>query len=158
MAIRRDPRYRGRRRPSAQRPPGHLRTNYVEDDIMAFINDLETLRSVWPESVREADHKAMHRHLNRHVSKVTLIVMIPITALVLYLVISEGGPWWAVPVAQTVALIYLWLRIRSMNSADYLVIIQREAARRGFRYDKDLMPLYHVMNRLNADYNSLLPN
>ncbi len=83
--------------------------------------------------------------------------MIPVTALVLYLVISEGGPWWVVPVAQTVALIYIWLSIRSINTSDYMFIIQREAARRGFRYDKDKMSLYHIMNRLNADYNGRLP-
>ena len=157
MADRRDPRYRGRRRPSTPRPPGHLRTNYVEDDIRAFVKDLEVLRSVWPESVREADHKAERRHLNLHISKVTLLVMIPITAVVLYLVVSSDGPWWVVPMAQTVALVNIWLRVRLINKADYMFIIQREAARRGFSYDKDMMSLHQIMNRLNADYNSRLP-
>ncbi len=43
---RKTPRYREHRRPSTPRPPGYLRTNYVEDDIMAFMEDVEVLRSV----------------------------------------------------------------------------------------------------------------
>ena len=39
-----------------------------------------------------------------------------------------------------------------------MFLIYREADRRGIKYTKDVTPLYHIMNRLNADYNSRLWN
>lgn len=97
MPDRRDPRYRGRRRTSAQRRPGHLRTNYVEDDIQSFANDLERLRSVWSESEREGDRKAERRQALKTNGIICLVVMVPVTALLVYLVLDGSAPWWAIP-------------------------------------------------------------
>lgn len=158
MPTSRDPRYRGRRRTSAQRRPGHLRTNYVEDDIEAFSRDLERLRSVWPESVREADRKAERRQALKTNGIICLVVMVPVTAILAYLVIKDDAPWWSIPGGQTFLLLSLWLRLLMMRGENTMFLIYREADRRGIRYSKGDTPLYHIMNRLNADYNSHLWN
>lgn len=158
MPAYRDPHYRGRRRTSAQRRPGHLRTNYVEDDIVAFASDLERLRSVWPESVRESDHKAEHKQAFKTNGIICLVVMVPLTAIFVYVVISDGAPWWSIPLAQTVVLLYMWIRLVAFHEEDTMFLIYREADRRGIKYTKGDTPLYQLMNRLNADYNSRLWN
>lgn len=158
MAQQRDPRYRGRRRPSAQRRAGHLRTNYVEDDIVAFAADLERLRSEWSESVREADRKAELRKAFKTNGIICLIVMVPMTAILVYLVASGDAPWWSIPVGQSYLLLYLWFRLLMFHGEDTMFLIYREADRRGIKYIKGQTPLYHIMNRMNADYNSRLWN
>ena len=158
MPTSHDPRYRGRRRTSAQRRPGHLRTNYVEDDIEAFARDLERLRSVWPESVREADRKAEYRQALKTNGIICLIVMVPMTAALIYLVLDAAAPWWSIPLGQTIVLLYLWLRLLMFRGEDTMFLVHRETDRRGIRYVKGDIPLYHIMNRLNADYNSRLWN
>ena len=158
MAVRRDNQYRRRRAASSQRRPGHLRTNYVEDDIQAFSQDLERLRSVWPESVREADSKAELREAFKTNGIICLIVMVPMTAIMVYLVASDDAPWWSIPVVQSFLLLYLWFRLLMFHGEDTMFLIYREADRRGIKYTKDVTPLYHIMNRLNADYNSHLWN
>ena len=158
MAVRRDNQYHGRRAASSQRRPGHLRTNYVEDDIQAFSQDLERLRSVWPESVREADSKAELRKAFKTNGIICLIVMVPMTAIMVYLVASDDAPWWSIPVVQSFLLLYLWFRLLMFHGEDTMFLIYREADRRGIKYTKDVTPLYHIMNRINADYNSRLWN
>ena len=158
MPTSRDLRYRGRRRTSAQRWPGHLRTNYVEDDIGAFALDLERLRSVWPESVREGDRKAEMRKALKTNGIICLVVMVPMTAILIYLVLDGAAPWWSIPMGQTFLLLTLLARLMMLNNEDTLFLIYREADRRGIRYIKDETPLYQIMNRLNADYNSHLWN
>lgn len=158
MAHRNDPRYRGRRRTSAQQRRGHLRTNYAEDDIMAFSTDLERLRSVWPEHVREEDRKAELRSAFKTNSIICLIVMVPMTAILIYIVLTDNAPWWTVPIVQTIIVLSLWLRLITFGGEDTMFLIYREADRRGIKYVKGETPLYHIMNRLNADYNSCLWN
>lgn len=158
MPDRRDLRYRARRRTSAQRRPGHLRTTYSEDDIQAFSSDLERPRSVWPESVREGDRKAEHRQALKTNGIICLVVMVPVTALLVYLVLEGNTPWWAIPLGQTILLLSLWVRLLMFRGENTLFLIYREADRRGVRYVKGDTPLYHIMNRLNADYNSHLWN
>ena len=158
MAVRRDKQYRRRRAASSQRRPGHLRTNYVEDDIVAFAADLERLRSEWSESVREADSKAELREAFKTNGIICLIVMVPMTAIMVYLVASDDAPWWSIPVVQSFLLLYLWFRLLMFHGEDTMFLIYREADRRGIKYTKDVTPLYHIMNRLNADYNSRLWN
>lgn len=158
MSVRRDNRYRGRRAASSQRRPGHLRTNYVEDDIVAFAADLERLRSEWSESVREADSKAELRKAFKTNGIICLIVMVPMTAIMVYLVAGDDAPWWSIPVVQSLLLLYLWFRLLMFHGEDTMFLIYREADRRGIKYTKDVTPLYHIMNRLNADYNSHLWN
>ncbi len=150
--------YRGRRRTSAQRRPGHLRTNYAEDDIQAFSNDLMRLRSVWPESVREGDSKAEYRQALKTNGIICLVAMVPMTAILLFLVIDGGTPWWSIPLGQTILLLFLWFRLLMFRGEDTMFLIYREADRRGIKYIKGDTPLYHIMNRLNADYNSHLWN
>lgn len=158
MAVRRDNQYRRRRAASSQRRHGHLRTNYVEDDIVAFAADLERLRSEWSESVREADSKAELREAFKTNGIICLIVMVPMTAIMVYLVASDDAPWWSIPVVQSFLLLYLWFRLLMFHGEDTMFLIYREADRRGIKYTKDVTPLYHIMNRLNADYNSRLWN
>ena len=158
MAVRRDNQYRRRRAASSQRRPGHLRTNYVEDDIVAFAADLERLRSEWSESVREADSKAELREAFKTNGIICLIVMVPMTAIMVYLVASDDAPWWSIPVVQSFLLLYLWFRLLMFHGEDTMFLIYREADRRGIKYTKDVTPLYHIMNRINADYNSRLWN
>ncbi len=158
MAVRRDNQYRRRRAASSQRRPGHLRTNYVEDDIVAFAADLERLRSEWSESVREADSKAELRKAFKTNGIICLIVMVPMTAIMVYLVASDDAPWWSIPVVQSFLLLYLWFRLLMFHGEDTMFLIYREADRRGIKYTKDVTPLYHIMNRINADYNSRLWN
>lgn len=158
MAVRRDNRYRGRRAASSQRRPGHLRTNYVEDDIQAFSQDLERLRSVWPESVRKGDSKAELRKAFKTNGIICLIVMVPLTAILVYLVASGDAPWWSIPGGQSFLLLCLWFRLLMFNGEDTVLLIYREADRRGIKYTKGVTPTYHIMNRLNADYNSRLWN
>ena len=158
MAVRRDNQYRRRRAASSQRRPGHLRTNYVEDDIVAFAADLERLRSEWSESVREADSKAELRKAFKTNGIICLIVMVPMTAIMVYLVASDDAPWWSIPVVQSFLLLYLWFRLLMFHGEDTMFLIYREADRRGIKYTKDVTPLYHIMNRINDDYNSRLWN
>ena len=158
MAVRRDNRYRGRRAASSQRRPGHLRTNYVEDDIQAFSKDLERLRSVWPESVRKGDSKAELRKAFKTNGFICLIVMVPLTAILVYLVASGDAPWWSIPAGQSFLLLCLWFRLLMFHGEDTLLLIYREADRRGIKDTKGVTPTYHIMNRLNADYNSRLWN
>ena len=158
MPISRDPRYRGRRRTSAQRRPGHLRTNYVEDDIEAFARDLERLRAVWPESVRESDDRAYRRQVLKTNGIISAIAMVPMTAIFVWLVVTGDAPWWSIPVVQSLVLGFLWLRMLTFSGADNTFFIYREADRRGIKYVKGDTPTYHIMNRLNADYNNHLWN
>ena len=158
MAVRRDNQYRRRRAASSQRRPGHLRTNYVEDDIVAFAADLERLRSEWSQSVREADSKAELRKAFKTNGIICLIVMVPLTAILVYLVASGDAPWWSIPAGQSFLLLYLWFRLLMFHGEDTMFLIYREADRRGIKYTKDVTPLYHIMNRINADYNSRLWN
>ncbi len=159
MAHRRDTRYRGRRRTSAQRRPGHLRTNYAEEDIAAFANDLVRLQSVWPPEVIEADRKAALRKAMKTNVIICAVVMVFFTAALVYAVVSDGAPWWSILVGQTFVLAYLFLRLLMVRSdaSDTMFLIYREADRRGIKYSKEA-PLYHLMNRLNADYNNKLWN
>jgi len=158
MPTSQDPRYRGRRRTSAQRRLGHLRTNYAEDDIEAFSRDLERLRSVWPEIVREADRKAERRQAFKTNGLICLVVMVPVTALLVYLVLDGAAPWWFIPLGQSFLLLSLWVRLLTFRGENTMLLIYREADRRGIRYSKGDTPLYHIMNRLNTDYNSHLWN
>lgn len=158
MPTSRDPRNRGRRRTSAQRRPGHLRTNYTEDDIEAFGRDLERLRAVWPESVRQGDRKAERRQALKTNGIICLVVMVPMTAILVYLVVSGDAPWWSIPLGQTFVLLFLWFRLLMFHGENTMFLVYREADRRGIRYSKGDTPLYHIMNRLNADYNSHLWN
>ena len=109
MAHRRDNRYRGRRRTSAQRRPGHLRTNYAEEDIAAFANDLVRLQSVWPPEVIEADRKAALRKAMKTNVIICAVVMVFFTAALVYVVVSDGAPWWSILVGQTIVLASLFL-------------------------------------------------
>ena len=140
MPTSRKSRYRGRRRTSAQRRPGHLCTHYVEDDIEAFSQDLKLLRSVWPESVLEDDQKAER------------------TIILIYLVVGGDAPWWSIPIVQTFVLLYLLFRLLALSGEDTMFLVYREADRRGIKYIKNDTPLYQIMNRINADYNNHLWN
>ena len=155
-----DPRYRGRRRNAPpRRKPGHLRTNYAEDDIEAFSNDLAVLRKVWPAGVLEADRKASLRQALKQYALIMGIVMVPLTALTVWAVIDTGAPWWMVPAVQSAILTYILFRLLILRDSlenDTLFLIYREADRRGIKYVKGDTPLHHIMNRLNADYNSHL--
>ena len=159
MAHPRDNRYRGRRRTSAQRRPGHLRTNYAEEDIAAFANDLVRLQSVWPPEVIEADRKAALRKAMKTNVIICAVVMVFFTAALVYAVVSDGAPWWSILVGQTIVLASLFLRLLMVRSdaSDTMFLIYREADRRGIKYSREA-PLYHLMNRLNADYNNHLWN
>ena len=158
MAERRDPRYRGRRRTSAQRRAGHLRTTYTEDDIQAFSADLERLRASWPTNVIKEDSKAELKQAFRTNGIICLIVMVPVTALLVYLFIQGDAPWWIIPGGQTFFLLTILGRLLMFHGEDTLFLIYREADRRGVKYVKGDTPLYIIMNRLNADYNSHLWN
>ena len=158
MAERRDPRYRGRRRTSAQRRAGHLRTTYIEDDIQAFSADLERLRASWPTNVIKEDSKAELKQAFRTNGIICLIVMVPVTALLVYLFIQGDAPWWIIPGGQTFFLLTILGRLLMFHGEDTLFLIYREADRRGVKYVKGDTPLYIIMNRLNADYNSHLWN
>ena len=163
MVQRRDNRYRGRqrRRTAPQRKPGHLRTNYTENDYDQFVADMYIVRSVWPEEVREADRKAAMKYNYKAAAISTMIPMVGVTILAVLMAISGEIPWWMVPVAQSVFLIYLalimLLRRKEDYDEDFDIIIYREADRRGIKYDNK-MPHYALMNKINADYNSHLWN
>ena len=165
MQQHRDPRYRGRGRRTAappKRKPGHLRTNYTDNDaINLFIEDMEKVRSVWPEEVREGDRRAVMKVELRSAGIVLAVFMVPITVMVAWMVIDKGLPWWIVPVAQTLVLLFIGLKIliekRKYMDEDIDILIRREADRRGIKYDKHT-PLSTLMNRINADYNSRLWN
>ena len=161
MPDHRDPRYRGRRRASAQRRAGHLRTTYTEDDIQAFSADLERLRASWPTNVIEEDRKAELKQAFRTNGIICLIVMVPVTALLVYLFIQGDAPWWIIPGGQTFFLLIILGRLlmfHGFHGEDTMFLIYREADRRGIRYAKGDTPLYHIMNRINADYNNHLWN
>jgi len=130
----------------------------VEDDIEAFSRDLERLRSVWHESVREADRKAERRQAFKTNGLICFVVMVPVTVLLVYLVLDGAAPWWAIPIGQSFLLLSLWVRLLTFRGENTMLLIYREADRRGIRYSKGDTPLYHIMNRLNADYNSHLWN
>ena len=160
MAQHRDPRYRGRRRTSAQRRPGHLRTNYTEDDFMAFGSDIERLQSVWPQSVRDSDRKVVKMQYFKSVAILCLIIGVPATVMAVLMAIGGEIPWWMVPVAQSAVVLYMLFVVLFQHNDDDDVntLIYREADRRGIKYVKGQTPLYYIMNRLNADYNSHLWN
>ena len=163
MPQQRDPRYRGRGRRTAppKRKPGHLRTNYTEDDFIQFSGDLYTVRSVYSDEVREADRKAARKYNYKIAAISTAIPMAFVTFFAVGMVLDHQILWWVVPVAQSVFLIYfiivLLINKSSYSEVDYRIIIHREADRRGIKYQKDT-PFYIIMNRLNADYNSHLWN
>lgn len=163
MPQHRDPRYRGRgRRTTApKRKPGHLRTNYTENDYDQFIADMNVVRSVWSEEVREADSKAAKKYNYKVAAISTMIPMAVVTVIALVMAIKRVIPWWMVPVAQSVFLIYFILMLlldwKGNYDEDYDIIIHREADRRGIKYDRKT-PLYALMNKINADYNSHLWN
>ena len=164
MPQHRDPHYRGRGRRSVppRRKPGHLRTNYTEDDVYQFIQDMNTVRSVWSEEVRKADSKAARRYDYKSAAICTLIPMVLVTVVVVLMAVDGQIPWWMVPVAQSVFLIYFVFLLFIQRSANYDenidIIIYREADRRGIKYEKGRTPLYVLMNKINADYNSYLWN
>lgn len=159
----RDPRYRGRRRSAPpRRKPGHLRTNYTEDDMGCFALDLAKLRSVWPKEVLEEDRRVAKTEEFKVCAIGFGIVMVPVSALAIGFVVDSGAPWWSVPVVQSLFLLVLFLRIIIFSdfngSDDTKLFIYREADRRGIKYDKKRTPLYALMNKINADYNSHLWN
>ncbi len=165
MPQQRDNRYRGRARRRAappQRKPGHLRTNYRDDDpLYYFIKDMDVVRSVWPEEVRKGDTRAV-RKKELKVTCITLaVLMVPLTAFAVWFVIDTGAPWWIIPAAQTAFLLYfalmMFIDTRGNRDEDIDIIIYREADRRGIKYTK-ATPLYVLVNRINADYNSYLWN
>lgn len=159
----RDNRYRGRARRVAppQRKPGHLRTNYSEDDLCQFNRDMAVVRSVWPEEVRKGDSRAVRKKELKASAIVMVVIMVPLTALAVWFVIDTGAPWWIVPAAQTAFLLYfafmMFVNNRGNRDEDIGIIIRREADRRGITYTR-ATPLYALMNRINADYNSYLWN
>lgn len=165
MPQQRDNRYRGRarRRPAPpQRKPGHLRTNYTADDPMyCFIMDMKVVRSVWPDEVIKEDRRAVRRKNLKWLGIVLVVLMVPVTALAVWAVV-DGMPWWVIPVAQTLVLLYILIMIWSQGilnkDEDIDIIIYREADRRGIKYVKGKTPLYNIMNRINYDYNSHLWN
>lgn len=163
MPQHRDPRYRGRgrKRTVPKRKPGHLCTTYTEDNPYLFQQDIEKVRSVWPQEVIEGDRRAVVRH-NLKVSAITVsIPMVGVTIVAVSWVWNTGLPWWYVPLAQTAILLYFLLiyfvDFRGNRDENIDIIIRREADRRGIEYDKKT-PLYKLMNRINADYNSYLWN
>ena len=161
MAVRRDNRYRGRRAAPPQRKSGHLRTNYTEDDIELFKNDLKKLRAVWPKEMIEGDRRVQKRRYLKTVAIICSVIGVPATIVAVWMAASGEIPWWMVPAAQSVAVIYalwVWFVDGSHGDDDISVLIYREADRRGIKYTKDVTPLYHIMNRINADYNSRLWN
>ena len=161
MPQHRDPRYRGRKHTTAKRRLGHLRTNYVEDDMEAFSRDLERLRTVWSESVLESDRKAATNQFLKTTAIVCGIVMVPVTALLVWMILDGAISWWLLPIVQSAIIIFFLLRMSFMwdpRGNDTTFLIYREADRRGVKYIKRETPLYHIMNRLNADYNSQLWN
>ena len=167
MQQHRDPRYRGRgRRATAppRRKPGHLRTNYTPDDpVYYFTEDIKTVRSVWPEEVIQADSRVVRKKELKLNAIILMVLMVPLTAMVVWMVIDTGMPWWIIPVAQTFLLLFLGIKVliekRGLKDEDIDIttLIRREADRRGIKYDKRT-PLYALMNRINADYNSHLWN
>ena len=163
MPQHRDPRYRGRTRRTAppKRKPGHLRTNYTADDPeYLFYVDMEKVRAVWPEEVIKGDRRVMRRKNLRSTGITSLIVMVPVTVIAVWFVLDHSMPWWIIPAAQTAMLLYLLViylqDIRKNEDID--IIIHREADRRGIKYDAKRTPLYALMNKINADYNSHLWN
>lgn len=158
MADRKDPRYRGRRRTSAQRRPGHLRTTYADDDLEAFCSDLERLRSVWPQDVLKSDRKAIRMQYVKTIAIIGGIVMLPATVMLVWAAAEAAIQWWNIPLIQTFILFYIVAMVANANRIDVDKYIYREADRRGIKYLKGETPLYHIMNRMNADYNSHLWN
>lgn len=165
MPTARDPRYRGRhKRPASQRPAGHLRTNYNETDFEAFRRDLERLYASWPKAVREKDKKAADIKYLTETAQSSLIVMVPLTVILVWAVIKAGMPFYWLPIAQSLVLVYFFLLhiIGKSNNNDWYTqqYIYREAERRGIetknRYDA--FNIYYLMNKINADYNSRLWN
>lgn len=126
---------------------------------MAFGKDLERLRSVWPQSVRDDDRKAIRTKVVKTTGIVCGIVMMPVTVLLVWGAIEKIWPWWIIPVGQTFIIVYcIMLYMRANGGENTDIIIYREADRRGVKYVKGVTPLYHIMNRINADYNSHLWN
>ncbi len=164
MPLQRDNRYRGRqrRRPASQRKPGHLRTNYKENDYDLFVADMYIVRSVWPKEVFEADRKAALKYNYEAAAIGTVIPMAFVTVFAVIMVVDGSIPWWMVPVAQSVFLIYfvliLFLQRKGNYDEDFDIIIRREADRRGIKYDKKKIIHYELMNKINADYNSRMWN
>jgi hypothetical protein len=160
MPQHRDPRYRGRRTTAPPRlKPGHLRTNYAEDDLDAFAVDLAKIREKMPESVIEGDRRAVRLRDMKQLGIVAAIILVPVSLAVVWGIIEGDLQWWILPVVQTAVLAYLGFGLLTKHgSSDTDVLIYREADRRGIKYQKGVTPLYAIMNRINADYNSRLWN
>ena len=165
MPQHRDNRYRGRARKRTappKRKPGHLRTNYTIDDPCYFFSvDMKTVRSVWPEEVIKDDSRAVRKKEFKVICITLAVLMVPLTVLAVWFVIDHSMPWWIIPAAQTAFLLYfglmMFVNTRGNRDENIDIIIHREADRRGIKYTKDT-PLYALMNKINADYNSYLWN
>lgn len=162
MAVKGDPRYRGRRRTAPKRRPGHLRTNYVEDDFIAFKADLKLACGVWPESVRKGDRKAQWTSNLIGMAAGAAVGCVPLTGVMIWQMIEGRVKWYYLIIAQSVVMAYILILVLMRYAAnmdeDIDIIIYREADRRGIKYKKGDTPLYYIMNRINADYNSYLWN
>lgn len=160
MPQHRDPRYRGRRTTVPHRlKPGHLRTNYAEDDMEVFAIDLSKVREQWPEEVIEGDRSAVRHRDVKQIGIVAAIILLPVSLAILWGIIKDGLPWWTLPAVQTAVLAYLAFGLLTKRgSSDTDILIYREADRRGIKYQKGVTPFYAIMNRINADYNSRLWN
>ena len=121
---------------------------------------MKLLRSIWPQSVCEGDRKAVRMHYFKSAAIMCLIIGVPATVVAVWMAIEEEIPWWMVPVVQSAVLLYMLIVVlfHHDDNEDVIVLIYREADRRGIKYIKGQTPLYHIMNRLNADYNSHLWN
>lgn len=159
MPRHRDPRYRGRRTTVPPRlKPGHLRTNYSWDDLEAFYADLMKTREKWPEEVLAGDRRAVIAHEFKELGIVGAIILVPISAVIVWGIVDHDIPWWTLLAFQSAVLLYLgFCMLTKRDVSDTYVLIYREADRRGINYDKNT-PLYAIMNRINADYNSHLWN
>ncbi len=122
---------------------------------------MEVVRSVWPEEVRKGDSRAVRKKEMKVIGITLMALMVPLTAFAVWFVIDTGTPWWIIPAAQTAFLLYfalmMFINSRGNRDEDIDIIIRREADRRGIKYTKET-PLYALMNRINADYNSYLWN
>lgn len=161
----RDPRYRGRRAAPPKRKPGHLRTNYTDwDDPMQMWGDLKTVSSVWPEEVQRKDRQLAKRRSLKLTAIVALILMVPVTAIVVWGVVDGDIPWWMIPASQSAALLYFGLTFLFSNmkhpdeELEFEQLLYLEADRRGIPYENGRTPKYALMNKINADYNSHLWN
>ena len=163
MPTARDPRHRGRRTRPQQRPSGHLRTNYTENDFEAFSNDLERLYKSWPKGEKEKDRNAVNMMYIKQAAVVMAVIMVPVSVILIWSAIDGNMQWYWVPAVQSGGLLYFLLLyiVRRGDDTWYTThFIYREAERRGIsykgRYSND--NVYYLMNKINADYNSRLWN